>query len=70
VDESHTSEQARRRYVNEKPAHGWRRLLPKALRTPETPYDDYVAILLAERWWRERQDTARARSPGGDSTQT
>lgn len=53
VDEQHTSEQARARYVREVPARGWRRLLPPSLRYPETPYDDFVAVLLAERWWRE-----------------
>jgi RNase H-fold protein (predicted Holliday junction resolvase) len=51
VDERFTSEQARARYVQEVPARGWRRLLPRTLRYPETPYDDFVAVLLAERWW-------------------
>jgi RNase H-fold protein (predicted Holliday junction resolvase) len=51
VDERHTSERARARYVAEHRARGWRRLLPASLRTPESEYDDYVAILLAERWW-------------------
>jgi RNase H-fold protein (predicted Holliday junction resolvase) len=50
VDESHTSELARVRYMAENPPRGLRRLLPSFLRTPEAPYDDYVAILLAERW--------------------
>jgi len=52
VDERHTSELARARYLDENPPRGWRRLLPRALRTPETSYDDYVAVILAERWWR------------------
>lgn len=57
VDERHTSEQARARYLAEVPARGWRRLLPRALRTPETPYDDFVAVILAERWWQaQKQD--------------
>lgn len=50
VDESHTSEMARKRYLAENPPRGLRRLLPSFLRTPEEPYDDYVAIILAERW--------------------
>ena len=51
VDEAHTSEAARLRFVREnKPPLG-QRLLPLALRTPWQPYDDYVAVLLAERYW-------------------
>ncbi|HZO89910.1 MAG TPA: hypothetical protein VFB38_16390 [Chthonomonadaceae bacterium] len=51
VDEAHTSEAARARFVAENPARGWQRLLPRSLRTPWCPYDDYVAIILAERYW-------------------
>ena len=54
VDESHTSEAARTRFVAENPPHGWQRLLPRALRTPDRPYDDYVAVILAERYWQSR----------------
>lgn len=52
VDESHTSEAARERFVAENPARGWQRLLPRTLRSPDRPYDDYVAVILAERYWR------------------
>jgi RNase H-fold protein (predicted Holliday junction resolvase) len=48
VDEYNTSARARQRFVQENPAPGWRRLLPPGLRSPEVPYDDYAAILLAE----------------------
>jgi len=51
VDESHTSEEARARFVAENRAYGWQRLLPRSLRTPWRPYDDYVAVILAERYW-------------------
>ena len=54
VDEAHTSEQARRRWVAETPPRGLEWLLPKSLRTPSVPYDDYVAVILAERFWAER----------------
>ena len=53
-DESHTSEEARRRFVVENPPKGWNRLLPRSLRTPDVPYDDYVAIILGERFWKEK----------------
>jgi RNase H-fold protein (predicted Holliday junction resolvase) len=54
VDERHTSELARKRYLSENPPCGWQRLLPRSLRIPQVPYDDYVAVILAERWWQER----------------
>ncbi len=57
VDEAYTSEQARVRYVAENLPRGWQRLLPRSLRTPPCPYDDYVAILLAERWWNQRTES-------------
>ena len=53
VDESYTSEAARARYVAENPPKGLERLLPRTLRTPSEPYDDYVAVILAERFWSE-----------------
>jgi len=59
VDESYTSELARVRYVAENPPRGWQRLLPRSLRTPPCAYDDYVAILLAERWWNHQPSDER-----------
>lgn len=53
VDEYATSEEARRRYCRETPARGWRKLLPVGLRMPEEAYDDFVAVILAERWLAE-----------------
>ena len=55
VEECHTSEAARARYVAEVPARGLRKLLPRSLRTPETPYDDFVAVILAERRWQAKR---------------
>lgn len=49
VDEDRSSEEARRRCVRET-ARGWRRLIPASLRYPRAPYDDYVAVILAERY--------------------
>ena len=50
VDEHRSSEQGRRRYFRENPPRGWRRLLPLGLQTPPRAYDDYVAVVLAERY--------------------
>lgn len=49
VDESRSSEEARLRCVRAT-ARGWRRLIPATLRSPSGPYDDYVAVILAERF--------------------
>ena len=51
VDEHGTSEQARARFVAEESFPLLQRLLPRGLRTPTRPYDDYVAIILAEQYF-------------------
>lgn len=48
VDEYATTLRARQRYFADHPPRGLWRLIPLSLRTPPEPYDDYVAILLAE----------------------
>lgn len=52
VDEAYTSEAARVRFVRENRPPLLQRLLPSSLRTPWLPYDDYVAVILAERYWQ------------------
>lgn len=51
VDEHQSSDEGRRRFFDENPPLGWRRLLPRTLLFPDRPYDDYVAIILAERYF-------------------
>ena len=53
VEEAHTSEEARRRWVKSHPPKGLQRLMPQSLRCPDAPYDDWVAVILAERWWAQ-----------------
>lgn len=50
VDEKSTTLLARKRYFAENPPRGLRRLIPTTLQTPPAPYDDYVAVILAERY--------------------
>ena len=50
IDEHRSSEEGRRRYLRDNPRRGWRRLLPIGLQTPPRAYDDYVAVILAERY--------------------
>lgn len=54
VDEHRSSEEGRRRYFQENPPLGWKRFLPLGLLHPGRPYDDYVAIILAERYLASR----------------
>ncbi|MDI3280012.1 MAG: resolvase [Bacillota bacterium] len=53
VDEHLTSQEARRQYLAEHPPRGLGRLIPRSLRTPPEPYDDYVALLLARRYLKK-----------------
>jgi RNase H-fold protein (predicted Holliday junction resolvase) len=48
VDEACSSQRARSRFLDDNPPRGIRRLIPRGLLTPYRPYDDYVAIILAE----------------------
>lgn len=56
VDEFNTSVRAKARFITENPAPGWRRLLPQSMRSPEVPYDDYAALLLAEDYFSKKMD--------------
>lgn len=49
VDEYRTSEEARRKYLAQH-RKGWRRIVPIGLQTPPEPYDDYVAVILGQRY--------------------
>lgn len=51
VNEHLSSDEGRKRFFDENPPMGWRRLLPKTMLFPDRPYDDYVAIILAERFF-------------------
>lgn len=50
VDEYRTTDDGRRRYWRENPPQGLRRLIPITMQTPPLPVDDYVAVILAERY--------------------
>ncbi|CUU08298.1 MAG: hypothetical protein N2045_12410 [Fimbriimonadales bacterium] len=47
VEERNTTLQARELYFRHHPPRGWRRWLPKGLRVPPEPYDDYAALAIA-----------------------
>lgn len=50
IDEQHSTEEARVKYWSDHPPRGWRSLLPTTMQLPPEPYDDYVAVILAQRY--------------------
>ena len=50
VDEKFSTLLARKRFFEQNPPRGIRRLIPTSLQTPSRNYDDFVAVLLAERF--------------------
>jgi RNase H-fold protein (predicted Holliday junction resolvase) len=56
VDEKYTSLDAKERFFKENPPRGLRRLIPTTMQVPQVPYDDYVAVLLAERYIAQHRD--------------
>lgn len=54
VDERHTTELAKTRYFKEFPPKGLWRLVPIGLQTPPTCYDDFAAVVMAERYLEEQ----------------
>ena len=50
VDEYRTTDDAKIAYWKAHPPTGWRRLLPTGMQTPPEPVDDFVAVILAQRY--------------------
>lgn len=55
VSEKDSTLSARKRFFLENPPRGWRRLIPISLQVPDRAYDDYVAVILAERYLADRE---------------
>lgn len=53
IDENLSSAEGRRRFLLENRS-GWRRLWPLGLQSPWAPYDDFVAVILGERFLEGR----------------
>ena len=51
VDEHRSTEEARRLYWRENPPRGMKRLIPLGMQVPPCPVDDYVAVILAHRYF-------------------
>ena len=53
IAEKDTTMQARKRYFQHYPPTGLYKLLPISLRLPPRPYDDFAALVIAERYFSE-----------------
>ena len=51
VNEHRSSDEARTRYWQDHPPKGLKKLIPVTLQAPPVPIDDYVAVILAERYY-------------------
>ena len=54
VDEYRTTDDAKIAYWKANPPKGWRRFIPTTMQVPPDPVDDYVAVILAQRYLRNR----------------
>lgn len=54
IDEQHSTEEAREQYWQDHRPKGWRKVLPKTMQVPPEPYDDYVAVILAQRFFKQK----------------
>lgn len=54
VNEYRSTDEARKRYWIDHPPTGFKRLLPTTMQVPPEPVDDYVAVILAERYFAGR----------------
>ena len=55
IDERHSTDEARCRYWRENPPQGFKRFIPVTMQVPPGPVDDYVAIILAERYFAKNE---------------
>ena len=54
VDEYRTTDTAKCAYWEAHPPRGWRRLMPRGMLVPPVPVDDFVAVILAQRFLEKR----------------
>ncbi len=62
VDEHRSSMEGRQRYLEDHRGRGLRRLVPIGLRAPTEPFDDYVAEIIAARYFGQNTEEKESRS--------
>ncbi|HAJ32025.1 MAG TPA: resolvase [Candidatus Atribacteria bacterium] len=55
IEEEFSTLEARKKYFEAHPPRGILKLIPLSLRVPPCHYDDFVAILLAEKYFRNKK---------------
>ncbi len=55
VDEYRTTDDAKIAYWKAHPPTGWRRFFPTGMQVPPVPVDDFVAVILARRYMKNRK---------------
>ena len=56
IDESHSTEDARKLYWQYNPPTGWRRFVPKGMQFPPEPVDDLTAYVIGMRYTKQLKE--------------
>ncbi len=54
VEESYSTEEARKLYWQENPPQGWRKIVPLGLQVPPVNLDGYAAVVLVRRYLQKK----------------
>lgn len=69
-DEAYTTEEAKRLYWKYHRPRGWQRFLPKGMRVPPEPVDDFTAWVIGLRYVTARQKNSKTKVPHGSYEST
>ena len=69
IDESHSTEEARKLYWQYNPPTGWRKFVPKGMQFPPEPVDDLTAYVIGKRYTQQLEvnSTTIQNGDGGKS---
>ena len=59
IDESHSTEEARKLYWKYNPPRGWRRIIPTSMQFPPEPVDDLTAFVIGLRYTKQLSQAAK-----------
>jgi len=58
IRENFSTLEARKKYFESNPPRGISKLIPLSLRVPARDYDDFVAVLLAEKYFKNKRNSS------------